>query len=66
MTEVLTLFDGEIGHGEGHGVATEDVVATVNVFPVDGESTTAEESYHPPRYICNCQQSSQVCPDIFT
>ena len=60
VTEVyITLFDGEIGHGEGHGVPTEDVVATVDVLPVDAESPPGQESYDPPRYICNC-------PDIFT
>ena len=34
------MFDGEIGHGEGHGVPTEDVVPTVDMIPVDGETAT--------------------------
>ena len=56
----ITLSDDEVGEDDGDGVAGEDVVTTVNMFPVDGESTAAEESYHPPRYICNCPESSQV------
>ena len=37
---ILTLLDGEVPHGEGHGVPREDVVATVDVLPVDREAST--------------------------
>ena len=57
------MFDGEVGHGEGHGVPTEDVVPTVDVLPVDGEAPARQEGDHPPCYICNGPESSQ---EIFT
>ena len=50
---ILTLLDDQVGHGEGHGVAGEDVVAAVNVFAIDGQSSARQQSYNPPRHICN-------------
>ena len=41
MVMILTLLDSQVAHSEGHGVTTEDIVTTVNVVPVDGESSTA-------------------------
>ena len=35
---LLTLLDGQIGHGQGHRVSREDVVPAVDVLPVDGEA----------------------------
>lgn len=37
---ILTLLDGQVAHGKCHRVPTEDIVTTVNVVPVDGESPT--------------------------
>ena len=51
------LLDGEVAHGESHGVPGEDVVATVDVLPVDGESPTRQQSDNTPilivRKICH-------------
>ena len=47
----LTLLDGEVAHGEGHGVPREDVVTTVYVLPIDRETATGEEGYHSPSYV---------------
>jgi len=33
------LFNGEIPHGEGHGVPGEDVVPAVDVLSIDGEAS---------------------------
>ena len=35
----LTLLDGEIAKSQGHGVPGEDVVATEDMLPVDGEAS---------------------------
>lgn len=32
------LFDGKVAHGQCHGVSTEDVVTTVDVVSIDGET----------------------------
>ena len=37
---ILTLLDSQVAHSQGHGVPTEDVVSTVDVVPVDGETPT--------------------------
>ena len=39
----LTCFDNEVSHDQGHGVSRVDVVATVDVFAVDGETETRQE-----------------------
>ena len=39
----LTCFDNEVSHDKGHGVSWIDVVATVDVFAVDGETETRQE-----------------------
>ena len=41
---ILTLFDGQVSHGEGHGVSTEDVVSTVDMIPIDAESSSRRYS----------------------
>ena len=48
---ILTLLDGEVAHGEGHGVAREDVVPAVDVLPVDGESSSRQKCQDPPGYV---------------
>ena len=48
---ILTLLDGEVAHGEGHGVAREDVVPAVDVLPVDGETSSRQKCQDPPGYV---------------
>ena len=48
---ILTLLDGEVAHGEGHGVAREDVVPAVDVLPVDGETSSRQKGQDPPGYV---------------
>ena len=45
------LLDGEVAHGESHGVPGENVVAAVDVLPVDGESPTRQQSDNTPTYV---------------
>jgi len=33
------LFDGQVAHGQGHGVSREDVVTAVHMLPINGESS---------------------------
>ena len=35
----LTLFDGKVGHDKDDSVTREDVVTTVDMFTIDGETT---------------------------
>ena len=43
----LTFFDDEVSHGEHHGVSGEDVVAAVDVLPVDGEPHPGHQDQDP-------------------
>ena len=40
---LLTFFDDQVGHDEGHGMAGVDVISTVNMFAIDGQSHSREE-----------------------
>ena len=48
---LLTLLDGEVCHGERHGVAGEDVVAAVDVLAVDGEAAAGQQGDDAPRHV---------------
>ena len=45
----LTLFDDQVGHDERHGVAGVNVVAAVDVLPVDGQAHAGQELEDAPR-----------------
>ena len=49
----LTLLDGEVSHGQRHCVTGEDIVAAVDVLPVDRKAASRKQSYHPPGNVLN-------------
>ena len=48
---LLTLLDGQIGHGQGHRVPREDVVPAVDVLPVDGQAPSRQQGNHTPGHV---------------
>ena len=43
---ILTLLDGQVAHGERHGVTGEDVISAVHVHTVDGQASADGDSNH--------------------
>ena len=40
---IPTLFDDKVGHDKDDSVTREDVVTTVNMFAIDGETSTRDD-----------------------
>ena len=53
QTVVLTLFDGQVSHCEGHGMPREDVISAVDVVPVDTEAPARWYGDDSPHVVCN-------------
>ena len=37
---ILTLLDGHVRHRQSHGVSGEDIVSAIDVFAIDGQSSS--------------------------
>ena len=40
---MLTFFYDQVGHDKCHGMAGVDVISTINMFAIDGQSHSREE-----------------------